>query len=142
MATCKDCLCYEACKGAWCGEDYQEHLKKISNINFNNDTNFCDSFKDKDRYIELPCKVGDTVYIKNIPLKISFIAIDEEIRCVVQFDCNDCSSCPFYEDDVSFEGEHDCKTNGYIEFCIDDIGKTIFLTKEEAEKALKELNAK
>lgn len=83
-----------------------------------------------------PCKVGDTVYIKNRPLIISFLHIENEVYYVVQFDCDDCGDCPFYEDEVSFEGEHDCRTNGYIQFTEKDIGKTVFLTKEEAEKAL------
>ena len=86
-----------------------------------------------------PCKVGDTVYIKNRPLIISFLHIENEVYYVVQFDCDDCGDCPFYEDEVSFEGEHDCKTNGYIQFTEKDIGKTVFLTKEEAEEKLKEL---
>ena len=83
-----------------------------------------------------PCKVGDTVYIKNRPLIISFLHIENEVYYVVQFDCDDCGDCPFYEDEVSFEGEHDCKTNGYIQFTEKDIGKTVFLTKEEAEAEL------
>ena len=86
-----------------------------------------------------PCKVGDVVYIKNIPLIIQFLHIENEVYYVVQFDCDDCGECPFYEDEVSFEGEHDCKTNGYIQFTEKDIGKTVFLTKEEAEAKLKEL---
>ena len=85
-----------------------------------------------------PCKVGDTVYIKNRPLIISFLHIENEIYYVAHFDCDDCGDCPFYEDDVSFEGEHDCKTMGYIQFTEKDIGKTVFLTKEQAEQALKE----
>ena len=90
--------------------------------------------------IVLPCKVGDTVYIKGEPVKISFLHIDNEITYCVQFDCEkfDCFSCPFYEDEVSREGEHDCRTYGYMEFTESDIGKTVFLTREEAEKALKE----
>ncbi len=83
-----------------------------------------------------PCKVGDVVYIKNRPLIISFLHIENEVYYVVQFDCDDCGDCPFYEDDVSFEGEHDCKTMGYIQFTEKDIGKTVFLTKEEAEQVL------
>lgn len=85
-----------------------------------------------------PCKVGDVVYIKNRPLIISFLHIENEVHYVIQFDCDDCGDCPFYEDDVSFEGEHDCKTMGYIQFTEKDIGKTVFLTKEEAEQALAE----
>ena len=82
----------------------------------------------------LPCKVGDTVYINGVALKISFIHIENEISFVVQFDCDSCDDCPFYVDDVSFEGEHDCKTNGYIEFTEKDIGKTVFLEKKECKQ--------
>ena len=87
-----------------------------------------------------PCKAGDMVYIKNRPLIISFLHIENEVYYVIQFDCDDCGDCPFYEDEVSFEGEHDCKTMGYIQFTEKDIGKTVFLTKEEAEAKLKELS--
>ena len=88
--------------------------------------------------ISLACNVGDTVYIKGVPLKVSFIHIESKIHYAVQFDCDDCGDCPFYKDDVSFEGEHDCRTNGYLEFTEEDIGKTVFLTQAEYEKALKE----
>ena len=97
-------------------------------------------YKEKDRYIKTPCKAGDVVYIKNRPLIISFLHIENEVHYVIQFDCDECGDCPFYEDDVSFEGEHDCKTMGYIQFTEKDIGKTVFFAKEEAEQKLKELN--
>ena len=89
-----------------------------------------------------PCKVGDIVYIKGEALKISFIHIEKEIYYCIQFDCEECCVCPFYEDEVSWEGEHVCRTNGYLEFTANDIGKTVFLTREEAEKALAERNGK
>ena len=89
-----------------------------------------------------PVKVGDIVYIKGEALKISFIHIEKEIYYCIQFDCEECFVCPFYEDEVSWEGEHDCRTNGYLEFTANDIGKTVFLTREEAEKALAERNGK
>lgn len=86
--------------------------------------------------VRLPCKVGDTVYIKGVPVKVSGINIENEITYYVHIDCYDCGDCPFYEDENSWEGEHDCKISGYLEFTDDDIGKTVFLTREEAEKAL------
>lgn len=48
MATCKDCLHYEVCKA-------------IENELYIIPTSWCGYFKDKSRYIELPCKVGDKV---------------------------------------------------------------------------------
>jgi hypothetical protein len=69
------------------------------------------------RLIKLPCKVGDTVYVivgKNISVqKIQRATIDSEMK--IEF----CT-----------------KRRGFALF---DIGKTIFLTKSEAEAKLKEL---
>ena len=50
MKTCKDCLHYEVCKAI------ENELDMIP-------PSQCGCFKDKSRYIELPCKVGDTAYI-------------------------------------------------------------------------------
>ena len=130
MSKCENCLSKNVCrwyengtgKNLCCADDFP-----------------CPEQKDKDHFIKVPCKVGDTVYVKNRPLIISFLHIEDEVYYVIQFDCDDCGDCPFYEDDVSFEGEHDCKTMGYIQFTGKDIGKTVFLTKEEAEEKLKEL---
>lgn len=67
--------------------------------------------------IKLPCKVGDTIYHKNDNTKIPYtrhcinkIVIDDDVK--------------FFYTDVHF-------------FRIAEIGKTVFLTREEAEKTLK-----
>lgn len=69
------------------------------------------------RLIKLPCKVGDTVYVivgKNISVqKIQRATIDSEMK--IEF----CT-----------------KRRGFALF---DIGKTVFLTKSEAQAKLKEL---
>lgn len=100
----------------------------------------CMQYKDKSLIVELPCKVGDTVWIKGEPLVVDFIHIDNTVTFCIHFNCyeRDCGDCPFCEDEVSWEGEHDCRTSGYLEFTADDIGKTVFLTREEAENALRE----
>ena len=48
MATCKDCVHVEVCSYAQ---------------NSNNEFEHCANFRDRSRFVELPCKVGDTVYI-------------------------------------------------------------------------------
>ena len=51
-SDCKNCIHYEGCHIAeWfeVGKEYAE--------------NSCRFFKDRSKFIELPCKVGDTVYI-------------------------------------------------------------------------------
>ena len=77
----------------------------------------CKDFIDSSKWIHLPCKVGDTVYVivgKNISVqKIQRATIDSERK--IEF----CT-----------------KRRGFTLF---DIGKTVFLTKAEAEAKLKEL---
>lgn len=83
--------------------------------------------------IELPCKVGDTVYhyCKEIcailPYFIERIVIDYDVENrngYWTFECM-CS-----EDDELIDA---------IDFTTDEIGKTVFLSKSEAEQKLKEL---
>lgn len=49
--TCNNCIHYEVCEG-WQVDERRETL-----------ANGCTDFKDKSKYIELPCKVGDNYYI-------------------------------------------------------------------------------
>ncbi len=84
------------------------------------------------RVIELPCKVGDTVYVLNrgnLPQKMILDAPD--IRC----HCSD-------EDNLCMALCRDKKHNICAYRLMNDgsdIGKTVFLTKSEAEAKLKEL---
>ena len=50
MATCKDCVHYDVCKII--------HFPSIFGLTGDG----CDHFKNKANVIEVPCKVGDTVY--------------------------------------------------------------------------------
>lgn len=100
---------------------------------------------DKDgRVVVLPCKVGDTVWAASG--KIIKCEIDEMYLCdsggiefLVSFNCDgaDCKRCPFnnWTQDCSGERYCDCEY-GNGSFKDSDIGKTIFLTREEAEIAL------
>lgn len=79
----------------------------------------CNGFADKSRYVELPCKVGDKVY---------------------QTD-----GCRVYEStiseiEMSFKNTVYCTEN--IAFDERAIDRSIFLTREKAEKALKEREQK
>lgn len=119
MATCKDCFYVSVC--------LRQYGK---NLYIWQADNGCKNFKDKSRYIELPCKVGDTVYFV-------YEEYDEEgvNRCV--FDCKveqlgvDSKSVWF-----QLKLPLGIKLSGY--FRDNKIGKTVFLTEEEAKKALKE----
>lgn len=86
---------------------------------------------DKDgRLVVLPCKVGDTAYYLNRPVILDF----EVIGYMVD-----------ERGAWSFMGEHLDKTTGDTYSCCPDtekVGKTVFLTREEAERAMEEMEGK
>lgn len=69
------------------------------------------------RVVVLPCKVGDTVY-----LALLGRIIDKQVFSIVSFSKSTRIYC---------DGTSEC-------FRPEDIGKTVFLTREEAERALME----
>ena len=77
----------------------------------------CDHFKDRSRFVELPCKVGDTVY----RLKDGKVTKEQ----VVEFG-------------ISSRGVVLYRTLGYELGYSDYFGNSLFFSKEEAEQALKE----
>lgn len=107
------------------GEKITTILKKLADY---------EDLEEQGRIIKLPCKVGDVVYcIFNRYTKCTFS--NEE------FDEYSCQGC---------EHECDSKKENYVQdmraYSIDwiatnlrNFGKTIFLTKDEAEAKLKEL---
>ena len=96
------------------------------------------------RLVVLPCKVGDTVWAasgKIIKCKIeeAYLCDGGGIEYLVMFDCDgaDCKGCPFNRWEQDCSGERYCECEyGCCSFKDSDIGKTIFLTHEAAEKAL------
>ncbi|MEF2919096.1 MAG: hypothetical protein U0O22_01335 [Acutalibacteraceae bacterium] len=114
MATCEQCIHYEVCQAL-------EKNNQVEKIN----PKSCSLFKDKSKFLELPCKVGvvgNIVYfIKNGKVNkcyVTTIRIHNEKSVIFTLMIEELYA--FY--DVSAK----------------DIYKTVFLTKEEAEKALKE----
>ena len=115
MATCKDCIHYEACKAVldaagFFSDDIEETLNEIK----------CQNFADKSRFVELPCKVGDAVYVLVFGRVISFIVEKITLDSV--------------EDKPYMELHHGSRLVAEL----DELGKTVFLTREEAESALAE----
>ena len=123
--TCEDCIHYDVC-------GFNEY-KDFNEI--------CSFFKDKSRIIELPCKVGDMVYV-----------LEYEDDCAVDY-----SGYIFImaNNDFAFLSPIINGERNPIEICnvffdryinLDDNSGIIvplnelYLTKEEAEAKLKELN--
>lgn len=106
--TCKDCLHYEVC----------EFLEKETGIpNDINDID-CQFFKDKSRFVELPCKIGDVVWAiryfhcRLIPQEgtVSEMFFTKEMKLLIRVKYVGCGHW----------------------------GEKIFATREEAEAAIKE----
>ncbi len=104
MQTCENCLHGKDC---WLDEETGGRA--------------CYLFLDKSRYIETPCKPGDTVWILvdgiNVPL-------ESRVRTML-----------IGNNTMGF----DCSVKGYLPATksYDEFGKTLFLTREEAEEVLK-----
>lgn len=141
--TCKDCAHYEVCKIE----------PKLVGFNVNGKIRECDHFKDKSKFIELPCKVGDTVFVIGKCESVSMYQDNDyfngtgSIECPFESDCDfeDCNDdyVRIFEtrvDNFLFE-EGSIKIyfeNLWHSYEVSEFGKSIFLVREEAEKALKE----
>lgn len=108
--TCKDCLHYEACF------DYEEYASS------------CKNFTDRSEWVHLPCKVGDTVYYFDgaYHLKNKNNWKVKPIK-VTEFSTKIGRSGKLYPLSIIANGTR---------YPLTSIGKTVFLTREEAEKAL------
>ena len=103
-------------------------IARTYGIDINRLRKLAEAYKDG-RVVVLPCKVGDTLWVigrDNVPREMELEAPD--IRAVCTDEDNLCmSTC-------------NRKPDGYCAYRLRndgaDIGKTVFLTREEAEKAL------
>lgn len=91
----------------------------------------CTYFANQSQYIKLPCKVGDTVYV-----------IDDRcgiVKCIVN-EMHLGVNQEVYGDLFYYEQKADESPElvDVFDFDENDFGKTVFLIREEAEKALRE----
>lgn len=109
--TCKDCIHYEACKSL-----FQHYGDELAVEALETDGR-CDEFEDKSLYIKLPCKIGDSIYR---------CGREEIWEWQIAF-------AEIFPDETYLIDDRDNL------FGVEEIGKTVFLTREEAEAALKEM---
>lgn len=105
MATCKDCL----------------HIGICPNLNHDTVADKCPDFKDRSRFVELPCKQHDILWTYCTWPRTKIYSF-----CVTN---------------VSYlnGGVHiNTDTRGVIRG--EDVGKTVFLTREEAEAKLSKMD--
>lgn len=92
-------------------------------------------------------KIGEYVFVvgkkKIVRARIQEIYLDDmsELIFLVDFKCDDsCDGCPFNSWSQSWEGEWRCDGEyGDGSVKQSEFGKTVFLTREEAEAALKKM---
>lgn len=103
----------------------------------------CNFFKDRSRFVELPCKVGDTVWfiltdLDDISLKDYTVTAG---RCAINNGdiVTEIGTSGFWYQAIYNDGRTKTFNPSNDDFCEwDEFGKTVFLTREEAEQALKE----
>lgn len=137
--TCKDCYHYDVCHIRINSIDFLPVIKgKVSTSSImykecDDVEKHCLHFKDKSLIVELPCKVGDEIYVLNrgnIPQRM--ILDKPDIRCHCYKEDNLCMA--LCDDKKHGICAYRFKNDG------SDIGKKVFRSKEEAEARLKELN--
>ncbi len=125
MSTCRDCIHFDLCL-----ENAKEELKSVGlNIDLENlplSLNKCQFFKDKSKIVELPINIDDTVFriveyrsvLYPALLPIANVICEEKIVYI-----------RFTKKGIRLY------TNTF-DFLQKEIGKTVFTSKDEAEKAL------
>ena len=110
MAKCENCYHYEACL---------YFLAKENKILNNSEGFVCEHYKDKSLIVELPCRIGDTVYILiEESEKFDGSYVKEEKIAEIS------TAGRIWTDDCYYDSN--------------DIGKILFISCEEAERALEE----
>lgn len=112
MELCDNCLCLDVCDG----------INRISaGLLYE-----CKHFKDRSKFIELPCKVGDIIYEiceRRKAGEWKKIVVERVVHGI----------------DVGIGGSMVARCGTTISVFLSGIGKTVFLTRKTAEKALEEL---
>ena len=118
---CKDCVHFGICtKGfPWADEK---------------GGGWCESFKDKSRYIELPCKVGQMVFFCDE-------VYDEDGKEKFAISAGEVVSFSLQKEGLWAYCRYKSGLS-YWHFVENYFGKTVFFTREEAEKALAERSVK
>lgn len=113
MASCKECIHYCVCKAV------ADTGKFVLDTERPDQSERCPNFADKSRFIELPCKIGDTVWVIVNGIKKP---LEAQVRSV----------------DIKNTIDINTAVKGYYSVTVNsgDFGKSLFLTKEEAEEAL------
>ena len=121
MATCEDCVHLGVCS--------KKNLHVAVGMNITPRFKYkrieqeCEHFKDRSRFVELPCKVGDTLFVPTRNIVSEYKIVSFQV----------CEEGIWYRTNV-IKGI----LTRLISDNVENIGKAVFLIREEAEQALKE----
>ena len=98
--------------------------------------------------VVLPCKIGDKAYyvdkgrMRETTVREIYFYTNNSWNMMLEFGCEEeCDDCPFESWSQSYCGEWSCGGEyGTWTVDNDDFGKTVFLSRAEAENVLKERN--
>lgn len=121
MTSCKGCLHFEVCKDRLGTTKYYDNV--INVIAADNVEKLCPNFEDRNRFVELPCKVGDIIY-EICERKKGGKWKKAIVKRVV------------HGIEIGLGGCMVARSGTTVVVFLSDLGKTVFLTREEAEKAL------
>lgn len=122
MATCKECLHNGVCS-LWRAAEGQD----ASNYTVGGG---CREFLDQARFAEVPCNLGDTVWVANLTKQIAY---ENKVHGIYIAGTGKCANT------IRLEYTNRLGEKSYRKFTWAQFGKTLFLTKEEAENALNQM---
>ena len=120
MASCKECLYGDVCFTVL-------------------DSMQCQHFKDRSRFVELPCKVGDSYF--EIAQRCTEKGWYDEPHRTYLSDCEFCDADEPCDKEYFIEEHRFTKLSSialFMERAAHFVKNNVFLTKEQAEQALKE----
>lgn len=114
--TCKDCVHYDICP--WQDDDEYESIVELSAD--------CYNFKPKSRFVELPCAFGDVIYMLVTRKTHSFeYEFENGKRKMIK-----------QQNQHTFIKRTTFMESNFFKV-LDEWGKTVFSSKEQAENALR-----
>lgn len=114
MKTCKDCIHNSVCS-LWRREEGQD-----AKFYAETEDGECEHFKDKSRFVELPCKVGDTAYW-------------------ISRRYGKCEVIPREVDSVECHSNGRWRITSTEDWLGEWLGETVFLTPADAEKEIERI---
>lgn len=112
---CENCIHYEVCC-EW-NEKFIKHRMGMG------DGCVCKNYKDKSLFVELPCKLGDTIWCKDEYFDESYEIVERVI-----------TSFMLFKNTIQFYAGKPSNLGWVRAYDITDFGKTVFFTKEDIQK--------